>query len=188
MTPDLSPAARRQLLEVARRALRARVLGEWFRPDARESELQRPGGAFVTVRRRKDRELRGCVGRMDPRRPLIEAVAMAASAAAADDRRFDPVTAEELPLLSLEISALGPVFEARPDSIEVGVHGIVVSGAGRTGLLLPQVAVEHGWARETFLEHACRKAGLPPDAWRGPGCEIRAFTATLISDDEGDDS
>ena len=184
MSLELSPAARRQILEVARRALRARVLGERFLPDEGEAELRRPAGAFVTVRRREDRELRACVGRIDPSRPLIEAVAMAASAAAAEDRRFDPLTVEELPLLSVEVSALGPLFEVLPGSIEVGVHGVLVRSGGRTGLLLPQVAVEHRWAPETFLEHACRKAGLPPDAWRGPGCQIRAFTATLISEED----
>ena len=183
MTLELSPIARAQLLEVARRALRARVLGERFMPDEGEAELRRPAGAFVTVRRREDRELRACVGRIDPGQPLIEAVALAASAAAAD-RRFDPVTVDELPLLSVEVSALGPLLEVPPDSIQVGLHGVLVTSAGRSGLLLPQVAVEHGWERETFLEQVCRKAGLPPDAWRGPGCEIRAFTATLISEED----
>jgi uncharacterized protein len=183
LKPELSPAARKQLLDVARRALAARVRGERFLPEEGQAEVRRPGGAFVTVRRREGRELRACVGRIDPGQPLIEAVVMAASAAAAD-RRFDPVTAEELPLLSLEISALGPLFETLPASIQIGTHGILVTSAGRSGLLLPQVAVEHRWERETFLEHACRKAGLRPDAWRGPGCEIRAFTAALISEED----
>jgi AmmeMemoRadiSam system protein A len=182
--PELSAAARKQLLEVARRALGARVAGERFVPEDPEPELRHPAGAFVTVRRREDRELRACVGRVDPRRPLIEAVALAASAAAAEDRRFDPVTVGELPLLRLEVSALGPLFEVVPESVEVGVHGVLVSCGSRSGLLLPQVAIEHGWARETFLEHACRKAGLPPDAWRGADCEIRAFTATLIIEED----
>jgi AmmeMemoRadiSam system protein A len=179
---DLSAATRKQLLEVARRALTARVSGERFVPDEGEAELRRPAGAFVTVRRREDRGLRACVGRIEPSRPLIEAVAMAA--AAADDRRFDPLTVDELPLLCLEVSALGPLFEVLPGSVEVGVHGVLVSCDGRSGLLLPQVAVEHRWERETFLEQACRKAGLPPDAWRGPGCQIRAFTATLIREED----
>jgi AmmeMemoRadiSam system protein A len=181
---ELSPSARKQLLEVARRALRARVLGERFLPDEGEADLRRPAGAFVTVRRREDRELRACVGRIDPGQPLIEAVALAAAAAAAEDRRFDPVTVDELPLLSVEVSALGPLFAAVPDSIQVGLHGVLVRSGDRSGLLLPQVALEHHWERETFLEHACRKAGLPPDAWRKPGCEIRAFTATLISEED----
>jgi AmmeMemoRadiSam system protein A len=184
VSPELSPAARRRLIEVARRALGARVAGERFVPEEGEAELRRPAGAFVTVRRREDRELRACVGRIGPARPLIETVALAAAAAAAEDRRFDPVTAEELPLLSLEVSALGPLFETLPESIQVGVHGVLVRSGGRSGLLLPQVAVEHSWERETFLEQACRKAGLPPDAWRGRACRIHAFTATLIREED----
>lgn len=184
MSPDLSAAARKRLLDVARRALAARVAGERFVPDEGEAEVRRPAGAFVTVRRREGRELRACVGRIDASRPLIEAVALAAAAAAAEDGRFDPVTADELPLVSLEVSALGPMVEVVAESIQVGVHGVLVSCGGRTGLLLPQVAVEHRWQRETLLEHACRKAGLPPDAWRGADCRIRAFTATLISEQD----
>jgi AmmeMemoRadiSam system protein A len=184
VSPVLSAAARTRLLEVARRALGARVAGERFVPEGADPELRHPAGAFVTVRRREGRELRACVGRIEPRRALVEAVALAAAAAAADDRRFDPVTLDELPFLRLEVSALGPLSEVVPDSVQVGVHGVLVSSGSRRGLLLPQVAVEHGFSRETFLEHACRKAGLPPDAWRGPGCEIRVFTATLISEED----
>jgi len=181
---ELSAAGRRRLIEVARQALGARVSGQRFVPEEGEAELQRPAGAFVTVRRREDRELRACVGRIDPSRPLIEAVAMAAAAAAAEDRRFVPLTAAELPLLSLEVSALGPLFEVLPDSVQVGLHGVLVSRGGHSGLLLPQVAVEHQWERETFLEQACRKAGLPPDTWSKPGCQIRVFTATLITEED----
>jgi AmmeMemoRadiSam system protein A len=183
VSPNLSPAARKRLLEVARRALGARVAGERFVPEEGGDELRRPAGAFVTVRRREGRQLRACMGGIDPSQPLIEAVALAAASAAAD-RRFDPLTAEELPLLSLEVSALSPLVEVAPESIVIGIHGLLVVCGERTGLLLPQVAVEHGLEREVFLQHACRKAGLPPDAWRAPGCEIHAFTATLISEED----
>jgi len=149
-----------------------------------DADLRQPAGAFVTVRRRVGKELRACVGRAHPVRPLIEAVALAAAAAAAEDRRFEPVTIEELPLLCLEVSALGPLRDVAPESVQVGVHGVLVSSRGRSGLLLPQVAVEHGWERETFLDQACRKAGLPAGAWRRADCEIRAFMATLISEEE----
>ena len=115
--------------------------------------------------------------------PLVESVARAA-AAAVEDRRFDPMTSDELPLLRLEISALGPLLQAAPESVQVGLHGVVVSRGGKSGLLLPQVAVEHGFSREVFLEQACRKAGLPRDAWRGTDCEIHVFTATVISEED----
>ena len=67
--------------------------------------------------------------------------------------------------------------------VEVGRHGLVVSLGTHRGLLLPQVPVECGWDRETFLEQTCRKAGLPPDAWR-KGATLQAFTAEVFRDGE----
>jgi len=65
--------------------------------------------------------------------------------------------------------------------VEVGRHGLLISDGARRGLLLPQVPVENGWDRETFLEQTCRKAGLPLDAWR-KGATLEAFTAEVFSD------
>jgi AmmeMemoRadiSam system protein A len=98
-----------------------------------------------------------------------------------NDPRFPPLTPAEWPDVKIEISVLSP-FEpvADPSCIAVGVHGIMVRRGYRSGLLLPQVATEQGWDRETFLSHACRKAGLPPDAWRGPEMQIETFTATVF--------
>jgi uncharacterized protein len=67
------------------------------------------------------------------------------------------------------------------DDVVVGRHGLIVSQAGHRGLLLPQVPVEHGWDRITFLEQTCRKAGLAPDAWKS-GATIEAFTAEVFGD------
>jgi uncharacterized protein len=67
--------------------------------------------------------------------------------------------------------------------VEVGRHGLVIALGARRGLLLPQVPVENGWDRETFLEQTCRKAGLPLDAWR-KGATLEAFTAEVFSDAE----
>jgi AMMECR1 domain-containing protein len=83
--------------------------------------------------------------------------------------------------LEVSLSVLSPLYPVRPDAVEVGRHGLVVSLGGRRGLLLPQVPVEHGWERETFLEQTCRKAGLPLDAWRR-GATIEAFTAEVFGD------
>jgi uncharacterized protein (TIGR00296 family) len=87
-----------------------------------------------------------------------------------------------LPHLFLEISVLSPVTRIENvEAIQVGVHGLHISQGGRHGLLLPQVATEYGWDRETFLAHTCRKAGLPEDAWRR-GAEISIFTVDRVSD------
>ena len=79
---------------------------------------------------------------------------------------------------------LGDLVAIAPEAVEVGVHGLVIRCDGRSGLLLPQVAAERGWDRETFLDETCRKAGLPPGTWRQAGCEMLAFTAVVFSEDE----
>jgi len=186
----LSPSAQRHLLALARRAIEGQLSGV---PRAEEDlgelrvELERRSGAFVTLTRRGDGELRGCVGVPEPLYRLDQAVARAAVAAAAYDRRFHPVAASELPGLSLHVSVLGALREVAPDAVEVGVHGLVIRCDGRSGLLLPQVAAERGWDRERFLDETCRKAGLAPGTWRRPDCALLAFTATVFSDEEKTD-
>jgi AmmeMemoRadiSam system protein A len=183
----LSAAARRRLLALARRAIEGQLSGA---PPAEEDlgelrvELERLRGAFVTLIRRRDGELRGCVGVPEPLYRLDRAVAEAAVAAAVRDRRFDPVAASELDGLRLHVSVLGELRPIAADAIEIGVHGLVIRCNGRSGLLLPQVAAERGWDRERFLDETCRKAGLPAGTWRAPGCQILAFTATVFGEDE----
>jgi AmmeMemoRadiSam system protein A len=121
---------------------------------------------------------------MEAREGLLVTVARVAVAAATADGRFDPVSREELDSLTLEVSALGPLREVQPPEIEVGQHGLLLRSGERHGVLLPQVAVEHGWDRDTFLDRACWKAGLPAGAWRQEGVQILAFTAEVFG--EGD--
>jgi AmmeMemoRadiSam system protein A len=184
----LSVAARRHLLAMARRAIEGQLTGQPRMEDELgelRAELERRCGAFVTLTRRKDGELRGCVGVPEPLYRLDQAVARAAIAAALYDGRFDPVDVAELSELSLYVSVLGGLRPVPPDEIVVGVHGLVIRYGGRSGLLLPQVAQERGWDRERFLDETCRKAGLPPGTWRESGCEILAFTATVFGEESG---
>jgi len=181
---DVPVADRQALLAIARAAIAGRLAGRRPERPTVGGVLAEPRGAFVTLHRKADGELRGCVGRMVSEDPLAETVADMAVAAATEDGRFDPVAAAELPALSIEISALGPMREIRPEEVEVGVHGLMVRCGTRRGVLLPQVPVEHHWDRETFLAHTCRKAGLPSDAWRRPDCELLAFTATVFGEED----
>lgn len=183
--PSLSAEDQRLLLLVARRALRAHFSGKKAPLPEGGPGLRAPGGAFVTLRT-GDGELRGCVGIMETEEPLVETVARMAVGAARSDRRFDPLREDELPEIAIEISALGPLHEIRPEEIEIGRDGLLVREGGRQGVLLPQVAAEHGWDRETFLDKACEKAGLPAGTWRGPGATILAFSATVFAEAEED--
>lgn len=129
--------------------------------------------------------LRGCIGQVSAGRPLGEAVVHLAVAAARDDPRFPPVTPEELPRLHVEISVLSqpvPLRPVRPEHVVPGRDGLMVRRGGAVGVLLPQVAREHGWTAEAFLAATCRKAGLGPDAWREHDAEVLVFQADVFGD------
>ena len=88
---------------------------------------------------------------------------------------------DEVPELQVSLSVLSPPQPIRPDQVEIGRHGLLISLGPYRGLLLPQVPVEHGWDRITFLEQTCKKAGLPPNAWQ-TGARLEAFTAEIFGD------
>lgn len=139
-------------------------------------------GAFVTLH--VDRELRGCIGYPGSQDPLDQVVARCAIAAATEDPRFSSVDADELPRTSIEISVLTPITPVTDiGNIEVGRDGLVMEQGYRRGLLLPQVAIEYDWDRETFLSHTCLKAGLPANAWK-TGAKIFTFQAEVFSEAE----
>ena len=174
----LTEEDRRFLLWLARRSLEAAVRRE-PKPSPPEvpTVLEARLGAFVSLH--KEEVLRGCIGYVQATLPLYRTVMDAAEAAALRDPRFPPLQPPELPGVGLEISVLSVFRAVRPDEIEVGAHGLMITQDLARGLLLPQVAVARQWDRERFLEEACRKAGLPPDAWRR-GAIIEGFTAEVF--------
>ena len=173
-----------QLLKIARDVVETYCRGG--KPPKLEVDsptLNEPRGAFVTLH--KDGKLRGCIGHIRARKPLIETIVEMAEAAAFQDPRFPPVTSEELGQLEYEISVLTPLRRIKDvEEIQVGIHGIYMKRGVSSGLLLPQVAAEWGWDRTTFLEHTCTKAGLPEDAWKDKKTEIYIFSADVFSPDD----
>jgi AmmeMemoRadiSam system protein A len=176
----LTSHERQALLRFARETIASRLTGA--KPPAPVA-LQAPqdhSGAFVTIYVR--RELRGCIGYPGSTKRLDEVVGHCAVAAATEDPRFPPLDPKELADVDVEISVLTPI---RPvgnlSEIEVGRDGLVAQEGFRKGLLLPQVAIEHHWDRDTFLSHTCLKAGLRPDAWRS-GAKIFKFQADVFGD------
>lgn len=170
------------LLRLARAAITARIGGLALPAEApADRVLLEPRGAFVTLD--LDGRLRGCIGHVVGVSPLWVSVRDNAVAAAFADPRFAPLIAHELPGVRIEISALSPLVECAPEEITVGRDGILVERGAARGLLLPQVAVEQGWGRETFLDHTCRKAGLTTSCWRDPATVLFRFSAEVFGED-----
>lgn len=170
---------RQRLLELARAALEAKVRG-MAAPEVATDLNRSASGLFVSIHCAG--ELRGCLGTLDDRERLGEAVVRLAAEVSYQDYRFRPLAVEELVAISIDLSVLTPAERVDdPSTIEVGADGLIVQQGARRGLLLPQVATEQGWDRETFLAQTCLKAGLPPDAWRR-GATVLRFRAEVFGD------
>ena len=179
LQPQYTQEERTALLELAHEAILAPLENREPRPFSPSAHLSESRGAFTTVY--SNGKLRGCVGYPTAVMPLYKTVVETSQSAAFDDPRFAPVTLAEAARLKISISVLSPVFFIRPEDVDVGRHGLIISQHGYRGLLLPQVPIEHGWDRITFLEQTCRKAGLPLNAWKS-GATIEAFTAEVFGD------
>jgi hypothetical protein len=180
----LSEEARRDLLALARGSLETKFRGEpppRLASDRAEA-FGEPRGLFVTLNRHG--KLRGCIGTLSPEGDLTRVVAEFARRAAFEDPRFPPLSAGELAECHIEISVLtAPQSLETPAEIVIGRDGLIVEGRGSRGLLLPQVATEWGFTPARFLQETCRKAGLPPDAWRDPGVRVWKFQAEVFGEE-----
>jgi AmmeMemoRadiSam system protein A len=188
VTNTLSVAQRKTLLQIARESISMVLDGgkpvlENYTID---EVLRRPAGAFVTLNDHRG-ELRGCIGSIKPVAELYRAVSTSAINAAFRDPRFYPVEKDELATLHVEISVMGPIeIVTSIEDVVVGRDGLIISWGAYAGLLLPQVATEYGWDRDTFLSHACLKAGLPRDAWRVRDTRIERFSAEVFGEQTAD--
>jgi AmmeMemoRadiSam system protein A len=178
--PFLSEKEQRALLGLARRAVTDAISRRELTNTCCDINFKGKYGVFVTLHVRG--KLRGCIGVVEADEPLGEAVLRCAASAAQHDTRFPAIREEELNALEIEISLLSPITPIRVEEIEIGHHGLIITKAGRRGLLLPQVATEHGLRREEFLEETCAKAGLGKQAWRDADTLIEAFTCQIFSD------
>ncbi len=168
------------LHKIAYHAIRSRCTGEPMPDIPIDSPgLHEPRGAFVCIH--KGTDLRGCIGMMEPHGTLCDTIRRMAVESAFGDPRFCPLTPEELDKIDIEISVLTPLQRiSDPSVIEVGKHGLFLRKGFQSGILLPQVAVEHNWNRTQFLEWTCKKAGLHKDAWKDPDTEIHIFSADVF--------
>jgi AmmeMemoRadiSam system protein A len=171
-----------KLLTLARATIGAKISGQPL-PEVENppQALQSRSGCFVTIKQHG--QLRGCIGSFVAQQPLWQTVQEMAVSAATRDPRFYPMTTPDLADFQLEISVLSPLQLIQSiDEIKVGTHGLYLIKGHAHGVLLPQVAVEYGWDRDTFLRHTCMKAGLPETAWQ-KDCEIYIFSADVFGED-----
>lgn len=169
---------RSQLLALAHEAIVSALERREISTVLSSARFDAPRGVFATIYLHG--RLRGCVGYPLPSAPLHSAIVETARGAAFEDTRFPRITLEEARELEVSLSILSPMKRANPEDVEIGKHGVLLSKDGSRGLLLPQVPLEHGWDRLTFLEQTCRKAGLPPNAWQSATVEV--FTAEIFGD------
>lgn len=185
---ELNKDQQQKLLTLARKTIGEYLENEKLpEPDLekefKEDIFREKCGAFVTIH--KNGKLRGCIGYIRGIKNIPETIIDMAKAAAFNDPRFPTLAKEELDQVDIEISILSPIEKVEdPEEIEVGRDGLIVSNSFRTGLLLPQVALEYGWTEHQFLENTCHKAGLPADAWKWNDTTIEKFSAQVFSEED----
>ena len=182
MDRELTQDEKSILLKLARDTI-TQYVTEGRKPPLPEATgmLGEPYGCFVTVH--MNGQLRGCIGNMIGRGPLVELIQEMAVAASTQDPRFHALSKEELSEIDIEISVLSLMRKITDvNEIEVGKHGIIMGRGVCQGVLLPQVATEQGWDRQTFIENTCLKAGLPTDAWKDPKTNIEIFSAQVFGE------
>lgn len=173
----LTPAQQKQLLKEAGTEIRNRLLGIKAKrePLSADYAFNLPGAVFVTLT--EGGNLRGCVGTIEPRMTLLDAVRYGALSAAFEDGRFKPVEKEELEKLKIEISILSPLKKiAGAGEIIPHKHGVVIVRDRHSGLFLPQVW-EQIPGKEDFLSELCsQKAGLERNCWKDKKTGLHIFT------------
>lgn len=186
--PALRRGQQEKLLALARDAILARLSrGAGAQANvvsaSTDSAFEVDCGAFVSLH--VEGEQRGCIGSVHAMAALGQTVADMAVAAATDDGRFPAMTSAEMRYADIEISVLSGLNPCRPQDVEVGTHGVLIARKSKRGVLLPQVSEQYGWDRERFLGEACRKAGLPLDAWKTDSdVHVMVFTAQVFSESD----
>ncbi len=180
------------LIHLARTAIRSALLGSNEDPLDRPatSSIQRldaPGASFVTLHTRAE-ALRGCIGSLIARRPLVEDVQANAIAAAFEDPRFPPVALSELPNLVIEVSVLSlprrldyNTPEDLINKLRPNVDGVVIERGWHRATFLPQV-----WEQlprpEDFLTNLCYKAGLGAKAWQEVDIVVSTYSVQKFTE------
>ena len=165
----MKSAAGQELLQAARASIEDALRKKPLRagPLSDSPELNLPLNVFVTLW--LDGDLQGCIGSIEPRETLLEAVRRLARDSAFDDPRGKSLGPAEAARLKIDVSILSP-FRRVPGAaaIETKIHGVMLSKGSHRGIFLPDVW-EHFSRKEDFLDALCeQKMGLPRRCWQDP--------------------
>ena len=176
---SLTDEEKKYLRELALASIKQEFDASVELPEPPTEKLKEKYGVFVTLK--IGGHLRGCIGHLSADDPVHANVANMAKQAAFSDPRFPPLSQSELERIEIEISIMSPLEPCPdPQSVEPGRHGLAIQKGVHSGLLLPQVASENGWDRETFLSQTCLKAGLPPNCWQSGRAQLFWFEAEVF--------
>jgi hypothetical protein len=178
----------KKAITFARFVLSSTVKNERMPDDSLPSIFDEPYGVFTTLHSYPSHQLRGCIGIPEPVMPLKKALIESAQSVM-HDPRFPVLQSNELENIIVEVTILTKpqiIEEKEPEkiieAIEVGRDGLIIEQGFYKGLLLPQVPVEQGWDKNTFLQHTCLKAGLPGDVWMDENTVIKKFTGQIFTE------
>ncbi len=180
---DYTPSQGQRLIQVARATIAEQLGIDHDAPHPAESAddscFDQPRATFVTLT--IDGQLRGCIGSLEAREPLLESVRHNAVNAAFHDPRFSPLSRAEFDKIDIEVSILTP---SRPlnykddkdltAKLRPHVDGVILRKGFAGATFLPQV-----WDQlpdvEDFLGHLCRKAGLSANTWKTDKLEVMTY-------------
>ncbi|MHA1684580.1 MAG: TIGR00296 family protein [Promethearchaeota archaeon] len=163
-------------------------------PEDCPGKLMNVSGVFVTLRKHgvpHSSSLRGCIGMIEGRVPIIQETLNMAISAGLQDPRFPKVDKEELEKIVFEVTAMTPPVEFKvenrddiPDHVKIGRDGLIMQRGYRRGLLLPQVPVEQDppWSPREFLDWTCWKAGLPKGCWKKSETKVYSFQGEIFEE------
>jgi len=184
MLNRLSEDERKILLDVARKAIDRATRNQKvdkLEPGKYSKALNENGASFVTLTRKKDGSLRGCIGTLEAYQPLVLDVQTHAVAAALEDYRFQPVKFQEVADLIIEISRLTQPIKIKYDNplelavlIKPGVDGVILRDGFLKATFLPQVWDQLPEPRE-FLSHLCQKMGVRNDHWKSKILDVSIY-------------
>jgi len=186
--PGLTDEEKTALLKLARSAITAALVEGTTveRPADPSSAMKEKRGCFVTLHKRN--ALRGCIGTIEPVKPLYLCVEDNAIHSAFEDPRFPALTKDELAEIDIEISVLTvpKILDHRDpeellERLKPGIHGVILSSGWHGSTFLPQV-----WTqlpdKKDFLKQLCLKGGMPADAWKDKKTTVKIYEAEYFSE------